>query len=188
MLTIITEMGIKIYSINEMMFLPFLFTVTLHMLILILQVSLMNEVRVKGKVSTSTSHLDNHKMDVDIEKLSIVPAKVLSAPQEMALSLRWIALLSGEIEADFAAATGVHDGKSIIKQLLVGAKSVQLCSVLFQNGLDYIQTMLKVLDDWMARHNFGSLADFQGMLCQEESEHPEVYERAQNVKALVGIS
>lgn len=129
-----------------------------------------------------------YQPDVDIEKLSIIPAKILSAPQEMALSLRWIALLSGEISADFAAATGIHDGKSIVKQLLVGAKAVQLCSVLYQNGLDYIQTMLKVLNDWMDRHDFSALGDFQGMLCQEESEHPEVYERAQYVKALVGIS
>jgi dihydroorotate dehydrogenase (fumarate) len=125
---------------------------------------------------------------VDIEKLSIVPAKILSAPQEMALSLRWIALLSGEIDADFAAATGIHDGKSVVKQLLVGAKAVQLCSVLCQNGIEYIQTMLNVLEQWMDRHDFKTVDSFLGMLCQEESEHPEVYERAQYVKALVGIS
>jgi dihydroorotate dehydrogenase (fumarate) len=129
-----------------------------------------------------------YQPDVDIEKLAIVPAKILSAPQEMALSLRWIALLSGEIDADFAAATGIHDGKSVVKQLLVGAKAVQLCSVLYQNGLDYIQTMLHVVDEWMGRHDFASIEAFQGMLCQEESAHPEVYERAQYVKALVGIS
>lgn len=129
-----------------------------------------------------------YQPDVDIESLKIVPARELSAPQEMALSLRWIALLSGEIEADFSAATGIHDGKSIIKQLLVGASTVQLCSVLYQNGVDYIDTMLKVVTEWMDRHNYASLDEFRGMLCQEESENPEDFERAQYVKALVGIS
>jgi dihydroorotate dehydrogenase (fumarate) len=129
-----------------------------------------------------------YQPDVDIEKLAIIAAKELSAPQEMALSLRWIALLSGEIEADFAAGTGIHDGNSVVKQLLVGAKGVQICSVLYQNGIGYIQTMLNVVSEWMDRHNFTSLKDFQGMLCQEESDRPQDYERAQYVKALVGIS
>ena len=129
-----------------------------------------------------------YQPDVDIESLKIVPAKILSAPPEMALSLRWIALLSGEIEADFAAATGIHDGKSVVKQLLVGARAVQLCSILYQNGIDYIQTILKVVTEWMDRHNFASIDDFLGILCREESDNPEAYERAQYVKALVGIS
>ena len=129
-----------------------------------------------------------YQPDVDIEVLNIIPAKVFSASQEMALSLRWIALLSGEIKADFAAATGIHDGKSVIKQLLVGARAVQLCSVLYENGVEYMGTILRVLDEWMDRHNYGTVGDFRGMLCQEKSANPEMYERAQYVKALVGIS
>ncbi len=129
-----------------------------------------------------------YQPDVDIENLKIVPAKEFSAPQEMALSLRWIALLSCEIEADFAAATGIHDGKSVIKQLLVGASTVQLCSILYQNGTNYIQTILKVVTEWMDRHNFASVDDYRGMLCQEELDNPEEFERVQYVKALVGIS
>ena len=129
-----------------------------------------------------------YQPDVDIENLKIVPAREFSAPQEMALALRWIALLSGEIEADFAAATGIHDGESVVKQLLVGAKAVQLCSVLYQKGVDYIQTILKEVADWMDRHNYASIGAFRGILCQEESDHPEAFERAQYVKALVGIS
>jgi len=129
-----------------------------------------------------------YQPDVDIEKLKIVPGKMLSAPEEMALSLRWIALLAGEIKADFAAATGIHDGKSIVKQLLVGARAVQLCSVLYQNGVDYLKAMLGVVTEWMDRHNFASVEDFCGMLNRAELEDPAMYERAQYVKALVGIS
>lgn len=129
-----------------------------------------------------------YQPDVDIEEMSIVPAKILSAPEEMGLSLRWIALLAGEIEADFSAATGIHDGKSIVKQLLVGAQTVQLCSVLYQNGIDYLGTMLNVVTEWMDRHNFSSIDQFRGRLSREQSENPEIFERAQYVKALVGIS
>lgn len=129
-----------------------------------------------------------YQPDVNVDKLKIIPANVMSAPQEMLLSLRWIALLSGEIESDFAAATGIHDSNAIIKQLLVGAKVVQLCSALIQNKLDYLGVLTGELEQWMTQHGFNAIGDFCGMLCQERSENPEVYERAQYVKALVGIS
>lgn len=126
--------------------------------------------------------------DVDIERLRLVAAPLLSAPEEMALSLRWIALLSGEMKADFAAATGIHDTKSVIKQLLVGAKTTQLCTALLKHGLSYMSTIIEELEEWMDRHSFPAISDFQGKLCQEQSSDPGSYERAQYVKALVGIS
>ena len=129
-----------------------------------------------------------YRPDVDIERMKIIPAKVLSVPQEMALSLQWIALLSGEIDMDFCATTGVHDGKSVVKQLLVGAKAVQMCSSLYKNGIEYIGTVLEEITGWMERKGYGSIDEFRGILNQESSETPEVYERSQYIKALVGIS
>ena len=129
-----------------------------------------------------------YRPDIDIENIRIVPANILSSPEEMALSLQWIALLSGELPCDLSANTGIYDGKGMIKQLLAGAKTVQLCSTLLRNGLSHIRTMLEELESWMGRHSFNSIADFNGNLCQESSDRPEIYERSQYVKALVGIS
>jgi len=44
------------------------------------------------------------------------------------------------------------------------------------------------VEEWMKRHNYNSIEDFRGKLCQEESSNPEAYERSQYIKALVGIS
>ncbi len=129
-----------------------------------------------------------YRPDVDIENMKIIPAKVYSVAQEMALSLQWIALLSGEMDIHFAAATGIHDGKGVIKQLLVGARATQLCSTLYRNGISYIQRILVEVEEWMTRHNFSTINDFRGKLCQEASANPEAYERSQYIKALVGIS
>jgi dihydroorotate dehydrogenase (fumarate) len=129
-----------------------------------------------------------YQPDIDIERFQLIPAKIFSAPEEMALSLRWIALLSGEMKADFSAATGVHDSKAVIKQLLAGARTVQLCTTLYQNGLSMIPKMLDEISQWMERHHFSAIDDFNGKLCQERSNDPERYERAQYVKALVGIA
>ncbi len=128
-----------------------------------------------------------YQLDMDIEKLDIVPGYRFSTSAEMSIPLRWVSLLAGKIEADIAASTGVHDTAGVIKQLLAGATVVQLCSTLYVNGLERIETILKELPAWMDERGFVSIDDFRGRLSQLESETPEVFERLQYIKALVGI-
>jgi dihydroorotate dehydrogenase (fumarate) len=130
-----------------------------------------------------------YRPDVDIQKLTLRAGSMLSSPDEMGPSLQWIALLSGSIEeADFAAATGVHDGEAMIKQLLVGARAVQVCSTLYRNGIGRVGEMLRDLSAWMDGRGYRKIADFGGMLCRQRSESPEAYERSQYIRALVGVS
>ena len=129
-----------------------------------------------------------YRIDIDTKNLKLKPSGVISSPGEMALSLHWIALLSGEVNADLSAATGIHDGNSIVKQLLAGASSVQLCSVLLNEGLDTIQDMKQFVASWMDSKNYATIKDFKGILSQKSSDHPESYERSQYIKALVSIS
>ena len=124
--------------------------------------------------------------DFDIEKLEVAPTNVLSTPEELPISLRWVALMSQKVECDLAASTGVHDGKALIKQLLAGAKAFQVASALYRNGKDHIGTMLKELEDWMNRHGYGKLDDFRGKMSQEKAANPAVYERVQFMKYFGG--
>lgn len=50
--------------------------------------------------------------DIDIDPLTVKSSNVLSTPEEICGSLRWIALMSGIIEKDLVASTGIHDRKS----------------------------------------------------------------------------
>ncbi len=130
-----------------------------------------------------------YRPDVDIQKLRLKAGAMLSTPDEMGTSLQWIALLSGQIEdADFAAATGVHDGDAVIKQLLVGARAVQVCSTLYRHGLGRIGEMLRTVSTWMDGRGYKNVTDFNGLLSNERIEHPGTYERSQYIKALVGVS
>jgi dihydroorotate dehydrogenase (fumarate) len=128
-----------------------------------------------------------YQMDIDIEKLSLVPGYHLSSPDEIHLPLRWVAILSGQVGCDIAASTGIHDGTGIIKQLLAGARAVQVCSHLYQKGMDSIGVMLDQLREWMERHHHDKIADFNGKMCMEVSEKPEYYERLQYIKVFVGL-
>jgi dihydroorotate dehydrogenase (fumarate) len=124
--------------------------------------------------------------DFDIDKFEVVPSNRLSAPSDLPISLRWIAIMAERVNCDLAASTGVHDGIAVIKQLLAGANAVQVVSTLYNNDKGYIQEMLKTLEDWMAKKGFNSLADFRGKMSQAKSSNPAAYERMQFMKYFGG--
>jgi dihydroorotate dehydrogenase (fumarate) len=117
--------------------------------------------------------------DIDIDAFEVKPSFVFSTPAELALSLRWIAIMAQKVDCDLAASTGVHDGSALIKQLLAGAQAVQTVSSLYKNGPSHIETLLDSLRSWMDKHGFSSLEDFRGRMSQEATSNPAVYERTQ---------
>jgi hypothetical protein len=52
--------------------------------------------------------------DFDIDKMTVKPSFVFSSPAELAISLRWIAIMANKVDCDLAASTGVHDGPADI--------------------------------------------------------------------------
>ncbi|GAB1419747.1 dihydroorotate dehydrogenase-like protein [Bacteroidales bacterium] len=128
-----------------------------------------------------------YSLDIDIEHFELRPAHVFSSPAELATSLRWVAMLSAKISCDIAASTGCHDGKSAVKQLLAGAKAVQVASVLYKKGFREIEIMNNEIREWMERHEFQSLNQFVGRMSVKPSENSAAYERVQFMKHFSGI-
>lgn len=127
------------------------------------------------------------RMDFDIDRMTLVPASMLSDPTELELPLRWISILSGRVECDIAASTGIHDGRGVVKALLAGANAVQVCSALYENGLWYIAKILSDVRAWMDAQGFSSIAEFQGRMRQAGSADPAAFERVQFMKIHTGI-
>lgn len=124
--------------------------------------------------------------DIDIEKMEVVSSQVLSQPSDMALSLRWIAIMAGRVQCDLAATTGVHDGNGLIKQILAGANAVEIASTLYINGPEFIQNMLIELEQWMDSMGYQSIDDFRGKMSQGMSKNPAAFERVQFMKYFRG--
>ena len=124
--------------------------------------------------------------DFDIDEFSITSGSVLSAPGDLVLSLRWVAMMSERINCDLAASTGVHDGKSLIKQLLAGANAVQVVSAIYKHGGERIGEMLHELENWMGKHEFESIDQFRGRMSQAKSSNPAAFERVQFMKYFRG--
>lgn len=121
--------------------------------------------------------------DINTDDLSFGSAEVLSSPADLRNSLRWIGIVSSQVDQlDLAASTGVHSGMAVVKQILAGATAVQVCSVLYRNGLDYIRDMTIEMLKWMEKNHYKSPGDFRGKMNYGSLDDPSVYERAQFMK------
>ncbi len=82
--------------------------------------------------------------------------------------MRWVGLFQREnIGLDVSASTGEHNAAGLIKQLLAGAHTVQVVSVLYQKGLEYMAQMLKGLSDWMKEKKYECIDDFRGSILND---------------------
>jgi len=123
--------------------------------------------------------------DIDIDTMRVVAQNVYSSPQEITLSLRWIALLFNKINRELVAATGIHDYQGVIKQILAGATAVQICSTLYLNGTGYIRTMLDEIGQWMSHKGYNDLPSFRGLIAKNEG-NTAAFERVQFMRKTAG--
>ena len=150
--------------------------------------SLISRLYWTGKVGGFVLFNRYYQPDINIEKMEMTSAGVFSKPEEISLPLRWIALLSGLIESDFAASTGVHDGAGAIKMLLAGARAVQVVSTLYEHGVAQVETIVTDLEAWMERQSFTRVDQFRGRLAYRFDQDQSAFERIQFMKHYSGIS
>ncbi len=120
--------------------------------------------------------------DIDIDNFKITATNVLSRPEEVSTSLRWVAILSDRLFCDVAASTGIHEGRDVIKQLLAGAKATQIVSTIYKNGFPHIGKMLTDMETWMQEKEFKSIEEFRGTMCYRKTQNPAAYLRVQFMK------
>ena len=96
--------------------------------------------------------------DIDIDRLEVTHSFVFSTPSDLAMSLRWIAIMAEKVDCDLVA------------------------SCLYKNGLAYLGEMLGDLERWMSENRFMGINSFKGKMSQAKSADPSVYERVQFMK------
>ncbi len=129
-----------------------------------------------------------YQPDIDINDIKMTSAEIFSNPSDIRNTLRWVGVVSGKSrEIDISASTGIHDGDAAIKMLLAGAKTVQLCSTIYSNGLEQVQKVLNRLEEWMKEKNFENIDVFRGRLNYRNIKDPSIYERSQFMRYFSGI-
>lgn len=124
-----------------------------------------------------------YEPDINAEKLEMDSASVFSTPADLRHSLRWIGIISDKIQhIDISASTGVHDGEAAFKQILAGASTVQVCSVLYKKGVKEVANIVAGLEKWMKKHNYETIDDFKGKMNYSKIGNPLIYQRSQFMK------
>jgi len=125
-----------------------------------------------------------YQPDFDLNELKIVPSLDLSTSTELRLPLRWISILHGKINTDFALTSGVHTASDVLKTMMAGAKVAMMASSLLANGEQIIPSMLTELEVWMKEREYVSIKQMQGSMSQKSVKEPAALERANYMNVL----
>jgi dihydroorotate dehydrogenase (fumarate) len=168
-------------KLKKILTIPFAFKLSFYITNL---VGLVQKLHVPGVVLFNRLYAP----DIDIDTMKFTSADVFSSPADIRFSLRWVGIVSSKVtKLDIAASTGIHDGKAAIKQILAGATAVQVCSALYKNGIDHLETMIKDMESWMTKNGFKSINEFKGKMSYDKIDDPQIYERSQFMKYFSSI-
>jgi len=119
-----------------------------------------------------------YQPDIDVERLDVARTLHLSDPSELALRLRWLAILSPQVRTSYAVTGGVHQAVDAVKGLMAGAHAVQMVSALLVHGPEHLRRVHDDLVSWLTEHEYASLAHLRGSMNLATCPDPAAYERA----------
>jgi dihydroorotate dehydrogenase (fumarate) len=125
--------------------------------------------------------------DIDMESETKKARYQETGSRDSLLPMRWIALLSNQIQAGIAASTGISTGQDVAKMLLAGARATQVVGVIMREKPSYIAKMLAELDAWMEKHGYKNIEDFRGKLARINPSDPWTFSASQYVEGLLGL-
>jgi len=125
-----------------------------------------------------------YQPDFDLDELEIVHSLDLSTSSDLRLPLRWISILHGKVNTDFALTSGVHSYMDVLKAMMAGAKVAMMASSLLHSGEQAIGQILSDLEEWMKEREYQSIQQMQGSMSQKSVREPAAFERANYMKVL----
>jgi len=125
-----------------------------------------------------------YQPDIDVEELEVDHHLELSSSSELLLRLRWLAILSAQVNVSLAVTGGVHSPLDAIKAVMAGADGVQLVSEILKNGPQRFGELRARIAEWLEAHGYHSLAQMQKSMNLARCPDPAVYERANYMRVL----
>ena len=119
-----------------------------------------------------------YQPDIDPEELEVSRMLHLSTSNDLLLRLRWLAILSPQVDIDLAVTGGVHTAIDAVKAIMTGADVVQMTSSLLEKGPEYLAMVRRGLATWLIEHDYESLGQARGSMNLHRSPDPAGYERA----------
>ncbi len=87
----------------------------------------------------------------------------LTTSHQMYFPLRWVTILHELMpEVQLSASGGVHSGEALVKYILAGATTVQVCSLFYREGLKQAAVLLDSLSEYMERVGADNIDQVRG--------------------------
>jgi dihydroorotate dehydrogenase (fumarate) len=125
-----------------------------------------------------------YQPDLDLDALAVTPTIDLSTSADLRLPLRWIALLAGRVDCQFACSGGVHTETDVVKAILAGADVVMATSALLRHGPEHLRVLRDGMEQWFEKHEYSSVTEARGSLAQHSVPDPDAYERANYLQVI----
>lgn len=125
-----------------------------------------------------------YQPDIDLEELEVARVLHLSDSSDLLLRLRWLAILSSQLETSLAVTGGVHTPFDALKAIMTGADAVQMTSALLKNGPEYLSLIKEGVSTWLADHDYESLEQARGSMNHDRCPDPAGFERANYMNIL----
>ncbi|HEX4145464.1 MAG TPA: dihydroorotate dehydrogenase-like protein [Pirellulales bacterium] len=122
--------------------------------------------------------------DLDVDNGRVVVRLELSTRSELTLTLRWLGILHGRVEASLAASGGVQRGQDVLKAIAAGASVVQVASVLYRDGVQALGELHHDVEAWLNENNVPSIDALRGSLSQLRCSDPAAFARANYTRAI----
>ena len=125
-----------------------------------------------------------YQPDFDLDELEVVPNLQLSTSTELRLPLRWIALLYGRVQTDYALTSGVHTSLDMLKAMMAGASVTMVASEFLKNGIERATEMLDGMLSWMEENEYESVMQMKGSMSAQAVAQPNAFKRTNYMKVL----
>jgi len=105
-------------------------------------------------------------------------------PWAIQYPLRWISEISPQVRIDISGSGGVSSGEDVVRYILAGATTVQVCTAIVLNGYEIIRELTRGLESFMEKKGYAKLDDFRGKACSRILDAVSV-DRRRKVKAKI---
>lgn len=144
--------------------------------------SLVDKLRATGATAVTLFNRP-YQIDIDLEREQLVGGEVFSSPADFTETLRFTGLIRGLVpNIELSASSGIYTHKELIKVLLAGADTAQMCTALYKSGPEAITSALDGLRAWMREKGYRTLEELRGRLSYASIAEPNIFERQQFLK------
>jgi dihydroorotate dehydrogenase (fumarate) len=125
-----------------------------------------------------------YQPDIDLDARDVAHRLELSTSADLPLRLRWLAILSAQVDVSFAVSGGVHSTADVLKAVMAGADGVQLVSEILAHGLHRFAEVRRELVEWLEANEYRDLEQARRSLNLAHCLDPKVYERVSYMRVL----